>query len=336
MATVDANYKFTSIDVGSYGRLNDSTIFRSSVLGDALHCKTLPIPPHAECSGFTDLLPYIFLGDEAFPLMKNLMRPYPICKVTGNMDCKVFNYRLSRARQTVECAFKITASIFRVFRKQFEIKLETIDSTVKAGCVLHNYSRVHTTSCEACDDNTEEMPADQLLPLSSQTVRPTTNAFHARENFTRYFNTSGALPWQRFQKADCVQETMYNAYGVQTRAGMNLRCAPMCDFQPTHTVCIFLHYAALRRTTQLRPNVRAAGLRQALLLVHLIKLCWNRGDSLNYSRRRGITRTLPPPPPPPSHFVRRNGWRGRGQKRNASIIDVFGCDRTINARSERQ
>ncbi|KAJ8896308.1 hypothetical protein PR048_001652 [Dryococelus australis] len=132
MATVDVNYKFTSIDVGSYGRLNDSTILRSSVLGDALHCKTLPIPPPAECSGFTYLLHYIFVGDKAFPLMENLTRPYPRCRVTSNMNNKVFNYRLSRACQTVECAFGIMASKFRVFRKPFEIKLETIDCIVKA------------------------------------------------------------------------------------------------------------------------------------------------------------------------------------------------------------
>ncbi|KAJ8868586.1 hypothetical protein PR048_030124 [Dryococelus australis] len=197
IATVDAKYKFTSIDVGSYDRLNDSTIFRSSVLGDALHCKTLPTPPPAVCSGFTYLLPYVFVGDEAFPLMENLMRPYPRCSVTGNMDNKVFNYRLSRARQTVECAFGIMASKFRAFRKPFEMKLEIIDCIGKVGCVLHNYSRAHTTSCEARDDNTEEMFADQLLHPSSQIVRPTTNAFHVRENFISCFNTSGAVPWQR-------------------------------------------------------------------------------------------------------------------------------------------
>ncbi|KAJ8881636.1 hypothetical protein PR048_018122, partial [Dryococelus australis] len=79
------------------------------------------------------------------------------------------------------------ASKFRVFWKPFEIKLDTIYSIVKA---------VHTISCEACDDNTEEIPADQLLPLSSQTMRPTIDAFHVRENFARYFNTSRAVPWQ--------------------------------------------------------------------------------------------------------------------------------------------
>jgi hypothetical protein len=48
--------------------------------------------------------------------------------VTGNYESKVFNYRLLRARQPVECTFGILALPFRVFRKPFEIK---VDSFVK-------------------------------------------------------------------------------------------------------------------------------------------------------------------------------------------------------------
>ncbi|XP_046684862.1 uncharacterized protein LOC124370615 [Homalodisca vitripennis] len=88
MAAVDATSKFTFIDVGSMGRFSD--------------------------------------GDEAFPLMCNLMRPYPKKQVTDNHENKVFNYRLSRARQTDECAFGILASRFRVFQKPFEIKVSSV------------------------------------------------------------------------------------------------------------------------------------------------------------------------------------------------------------------
>jgi len=60
------------------------------------------------------------------------------------MKNKIFNYTLSRARQTVECTFGILASRFRVFRKPFEIKVESVDNVVKAACVLHNYLRKET------------------------------------------------------------------------------------------------------------------------------------------------------------------------------------------------
>lgn len=196
MALVDANYKFISVDVGSMGRFSDANIFTSSVLAKKMNRQSLQIPPPEFLPVFEQPLPYVFVADEAFPLSENLMRPYPKKSVVGNMKNKIFNYRLSRARQTVECTFGILASRFRVFRKPFEIKVESVDNVVKAACVLHNYLRKEMSISNNITDEIGEMPDTQLLPLANNNCRTGSNAFLVRQKYTDYFNTVGSVPWQ--------------------------------------------------------------------------------------------------------------------------------------------
>jgi len=51
--------------------------------------------------------PYYLVADEAFPLSGYLMRPY--AKKTLDNIKRIFNYRLSRARKTIECTFRMAA-----------------------------------------------------------------------------------------------------------------------------------------------------------------------------------------------------------------------------------
>lgn len=196
LAIVDSNYKFITIDVGSQGRFSDGNVFSTSVLAKRMLKHTLHLPAPTVLPPLVDPIPYVFVGDEAFPLSENMMRPYPKRSVTDNYENKVFNYRLSRARQTVECAFGILASRFRVFRTPFEIKVESVIDAVKAACVLHNYLR-HYSVPQSEDDGKEDMPQDQLRPLQSTNTRSAQKAFAIRQNFTNYFNSVGAVPWQR-------------------------------------------------------------------------------------------------------------------------------------------
>ena len=76
LAAVDAKYKFTLVDIGAYGRESDGGVFSRSGFGTQLEDGTLPIPGPACLPGSDVEVPYVFVGDEAFPLKKYLMRPY--------------------------------------------------------------------------------------------------------------------------------------------------------------------------------------------------------------------------------------------------------------------
>lgn len=194
MAIVDSDYKFITIDVGSQGRFSDGNIFSTSAVCTKLLKHTLDIPAPTMLPPIEEAMPFVFVGDEAFPLSENLMRPYPKRSV-DSYENKVFNYRLSRARQTVECTFGILASRFRVFRTPFEIKVGTVIGVVKAACVLHNYLRNYPL-IQTEHDTEEIMPQNQLRPLRTNITRSGQKAFAIRHNFTTYFSNVGSVPWQ--------------------------------------------------------------------------------------------------------------------------------------------
>ena len=96
LALVDARYKFLAVDIGAYGRNSDGGIFAASRIGRLLEKGQFNMPAKASLPGRNDSMPHVILTDEAFPLKKYLLRPYP---QTRQYECaKVFSYRLSRAR----------------------------------------------------------------------------------------------------------------------------------------------------------------------------------------------------------------------------------------------
>ena len=112
MALVDYMYCFTVIDVGAYGSCSDGGIFARTDLGKSLERNSLELPPDKCLPGAHDIgeLPHVIVGDEAFPMKRNLMRPYPGRNLED--DKRIFNYRLARARRIVENAFGLLASCF--------------------------------------------------------------------------------------------------------------------------------------------------------------------------------------------------------------------------------
>ncbi|XP_069623814.1 uncharacterized protein [Ranitomeya imitator] len=125
-------------DIGTFGRGNDSQAFKNSDMGQRLHGKKinflLPRPlPNTQGPP----LPFVIVGDEAFQICENLLKPYSSRDL--NHTNRNFNYRLTRARRTVECAFSILVSKWRILGTAINLKTETVDEVIKACVVLHNY-----------------------------------------------------------------------------------------------------------------------------------------------------------------------------------------------------
>lgn len=77
LAVCDANYCFTVVDIGAYGSQSDGGILSECSFGKMLMQNKLPLPPPSLLPNSNDIFPYYFVGDSAFPLSQNLMRPYP-------------------------------------------------------------------------------------------------------------------------------------------------------------------------------------------------------------------------------------------------------------------
>ena len=74
----DAYYRFILVDIGHAGRHSDGRVFSNSTFGKAVIEGTLPRPPACSLAGTSQPdVPYVIVGDAAFPLTINLMRPYP-------------------------------------------------------------------------------------------------------------------------------------------------------------------------------------------------------------------------------------------------------------------
>lgn len=135
-ALADAQYKFISIEVGAYGKQSDGGIFSESTLYQRLKNGTFNMPADTELPQTDIKLPFVIVGDEAYPLTPWLMRPFPRRELD---DLKrTFNERLSRARRVVESSFGILAAKWRLLQKPIETTPASADQIVKCLCVLHN------------------------------------------------------------------------------------------------------------------------------------------------------------------------------------------------------
>jgi hypothetical protein len=214
MAVCDAHYRFLLVDVGDSGRHSDGGVLSNSDFGKALLDGKIAFPGDCALPGTSQpTLPHAIVGDEAFPLRLNMLRPYPGRNLPE--DKKVFNYRLRRARRTIENAFGILAARWRIFRRPIIAEAENVVTFTKATIALHNFLRVRESStyCPAGFSDGEDADRNVMrggwrdevessnggmvgIGRSSSNMH-TSNAAANRDAFREYFNSpQGSVSWQ--------------------------------------------------------------------------------------------------------------------------------------------
>lgn len=115
MACVDANLKFISIDVGSKGAEGDASMFNRIEMDQMIRNNDLALNLPQDAPIGPDLLPHYFIGDDAFPLLPRMMKPFkPKRRERLTNEQEIFNYRISRARFCVESAFGLLGNKWTV------------------------------------------------------------------------------------------------------------------------------------------------------------------------------------------------------------------------------
>ena len=205
LAVVDANYKFMYIDVGAEGSCGDAGVFRDSSFMTAFSDGDLDFP-HEEPLPNDDKkqpIPYFLIADDAFALKTWLMKPYSQRDLTP--QCRIFNYRLSRARRLVENAFGILVHRFRCLLTTLQVQPSVVQLIVLATCTLHNMLLSQRGANEVINESMRDNSAiggwqPQSTLVGLRKTRGNTSsvaAKHVRDYLASYYNSSaGSVPWQ--------------------------------------------------------------------------------------------------------------------------------------------
>lgn len=222
MAIADANYRFIFFDVGSPGADGDLNTFSRTSIGQQIfnNDDSLNLPEDEVLDDFN--CPYLFVADDAFPLDMKILKPFSgrsfeKSQETGKktrknleLDKTIFNYRLSRARRTVENAFGILIMRWGCLRTEFQSKPEKVRVITAACCILHNYmmkvgtdyvtpTLIDRFTADGSRVDGDWCSTEQLTPLNDHHTsgRPKQNATLVRDQLKRYVNEIDIIPNQQ-------------------------------------------------------------------------------------------------------------------------------------------
>jgi len=206
MALVDADYKFSWVDIGSDGSSGDAQVFNNYELKECIEYDTAGLPAPDPLPHDDKLMPYFISADDAFALKTWLMKPFALRHLTDTE--RIFNYRLSRARRIVENAFGILAHRFQCLLTTMKQKPSTVTCIILACVCLHNlmrlrYPRQQNQDIDQEDQNHNIVPGTWRRNNPLVTIRGTRGnrmtvaAKNQRQYLSAYYNSPvGSVSWQ--------------------------------------------------------------------------------------------------------------------------------------------
>ena len=189
MAIVDANYRFTYIDIGCNGRVSDAGVLRDSTLGTTLfgeHNDMLNTPSPRPLSGRVHAVPFVVVGDDAFPLQNNLMKSYPLgiraeCVLLSPVTCTDALYH----ENTAVCDGLPRSYLIKQLRSDMNIHIQRtpggsegaeVDVEQELKCAIHSIIAEHPNakhfSVKFCGDGTHVARRAGMCLMSFSVTSP--------------------------------------------------------------------------------------------------------------------------------------------------------------------
>jgi hypothetical protein len=208
IAVANSNYEFIMADAGINGRISEGGVLANTTFGKAFVDKLLQIPEPDTLPNSEKELPFVFVGDDAFALTENFMKPYGQTGIT--VEQQIFNYRLSHARRVVKNSFGILVSRFGVLQRHIALSPQKAQPIVLTCCSLHNYllrnqaqtyisrgsvviedfglGNITNGTCRTSGQSTS-------LQISHSSNSPA-SAKAVRDSYRDFLNNEGQVSWQ--------------------------------------------------------------------------------------------------------------------------------------------
>lgn len=186
-AVVDSKYIFRDMVIGWPGSVHDARILANSHLYQLGNEGKLFMGTDQSQEIIGTSIHPLLLGDPAYPLLPWLMKGYQVNSDTCAAH-KLFNYRLSHARMTVENTFGRWKGRFRRFLKRVDMDVKNVAIAVAASCILHNLCELSRE--ELLDDWLDEISTISLPQpddVQLQEVPVEVNSSDIRDTLSEFF-----------------------------------------------------------------------------------------------------------------------------------------------------